>query len=72
MLLKGCAYWTKYVPALEIHIINNFSLLLFSSLPKGPSINYVVSGGWKGGSLKDDLLHRPFKEGVENRQFETT
>ena len=33
--------------------------------PKGPSINYVVSvgkggGGGRGGSPKDDLLHRPY------------
>ena len=27
---------------------------------KGPSINYVVSVGGKGGSPKDDLLHRPY------------
>ena len=27
---------------------------------QGPSINYVVSVGGKGGSPKDNLLHRPY------------
>ena len=46
---------------------------------QGPSMNYVFSVGGKGGSPKDDLLHRPYLikkttrgRGSKIADFETT